>query len=345
MAGVKCDHVFLERTLYQRDLVTSVLSDFKTRDMLYDAEQSEGDEEKVRREESKASKYAHQQLGGTFLKTKQFGDEEDRIVLRKSGEPVYLLADLAYHQDKYARGFDWMIDVFGADHANHTLRLRAGMSALGLDPKKLDFVVVQIVHLLRDGQEIRFSKRSGEIYLLEDLIEEMGSDVVRFIFLMRAGNTQFDFDLDLALKASNDNPVFYVQYGHARMATLLKRAAEAGKTLDAAEGLRHLDRLILPEERNMLKIMGSFPDVVLAAAKGLEPHRILYFCQELIGEFHGYFTKYRQSERIISDDADLTQSRLALVAALKQTLYNALSLLGISAPEYMQPGQEKVDDS
>lgn len=329
LAGIEFDNWYHESTLHDSGKLKQIVADYEQRNMLYQAEQAMGTDDKIRREESKAAQYAHQQLGGTFLKTSQYGDDEDRILLRQNGEPVYLVADLAYHQDKYARGYDRIIDVFGADHSGHLPRIRAAMRALELDDAKLEFVVVQIVRLLKDGQEVKISKRSGQIYLLSDLFEEVGTDVSRFIFLMRSAHTQFDFDLDLALKQSSDNPVFYVQYGHARMATLLKRGEF--KSLDK----KSLHRLNLPEERHILKKMSAFPDTVFSAAVALEPHRILYFCQELIAEFHSYFTRYKQSERIISDDVELTGARLAMVAALKQTIHNALSLLAISAPDYM----------
>lgn len=343
-AKVDFDSWYSEATLHARHLPEQLIEEYKRRDMVYEAEASAGTEEKVRREESKAAKYAHQQLGGLFLKTSLFGDEEDRILLRKNGDPVYLVADLAYHREKYQRGFDQMINVFGADHANHVQRLKAGMSALGLDASKLCCVTVQIVRMIRAGKEVRFSKRSGEVELLTDLLEEVGSDVARFVFLMRAANSQFDFDLDLALKQSSDNPVFYVQYGHARMATLLKRAAAEGKPFQGVAALTPeiLARLTLPEERTMIKKVAAYPGVVLSAAQTLEPHRVLYFCQELIAEFHSYFSKYRSSQRIISDDNQLTTARLALVSALKLTLFNALTMLGISAPESMY--QEDTED-
>jgi arginyl-tRNA synthetase len=343
-AKVRFDNWYSEATLHEKKLPERLIEDYKRLGMVYEAEASEGTNDKVRREESKAAHYAHQQLGGLFLRTSQFGDEEDRILVRQNGTPVYLVADLAYHREKFERGFDQLINVFGADHANHVQRLRAGMAALGFDAKKLQCVTVQIVRMMRDGKEVRFSKRSGEVELLSDLLDEVGGDVARFVFIMRAANSQFDFDLDLALKKSSDNPVFYVQYGHARMATLLRKAAEDGKAFGGAASLTPevLARLKLAEERNMIKKIAAFPEVVAAAANSLEPHRVLYYCQELIAEFHSYFTKYRHAEKIISDDAELTAARLGLVAALKLTLFNALNLLGISAPESMY--QESVDD-
>lgn len=344
-ADVHFDNWYSEASLHERKLPKQLIEEYKKLGMVYEADAAEGTEEKVRREDSKAAQYTDKQLGGLFLKTSQFGDEEDRILLRKNGAPVYLVADLAYHREKFQRGFDRMIDVFGADHANHVQRLKAGMSALGFDASKLQFVTVQIVRMMRAGKEVRFSKRSGEVELLSDLLEEVGSDVARFVFLMRASNSQFDFDLDLALKQSSDNPVFYVQYGHARMATLLKKAEAEGKGFQEINALtsQTLSRLTLPEERTMIKKVAAFPDVVLTSANTLEPHRVLYYCQELIAEFHSYFTKYRHAERIISDDAELTQARLALVSAVKLTLFNALNMLGISAPESMYH-QEASDD-
>ena len=346
-AGVNFDSWYSERDLHAKNLPHRLLEDYRRLGMLYEAEEALGTSNKVRRDDSKSAHYAHQQLGGVFLRTSQFGDEEDRIVLRKNGTPVYLVADLAYHREKYERGFDVMIDVFGADHANHVQRLKAGMQAAGLNPHQLQFVTVQIVRMMRAGKEVRFSKRTGEVEELSDLLNEVGSDVARFVFLMRAANSQFDFDLDQALKKTSDNPVFYVQYGHARMATLLKRAADMGRPFADADELRVeiLAHLALPEERTMIKKIASYPDVVLAAANNLEPHRILYYCQEMIAEFHSYFTKYRNTERIISDNRDLTIARLGLVAAMKQTLFNALSLLGISAPESMHhPDEGNHDD-
>ncbi|MEI6805755.1 MAG: arginine--tRNA ligase, partial [Myxococcaceae bacterium] len=227
-AGIEFDSWYSEQSLHDKNAISKVVEDYRERGMLYEAEQAVGTENKIRREESKSAQYAHQQEGGTFLKTSQFGDEEDRIILRKNGTPVYMAADIAYHQEKFARGFDRLIDVFGADHSGHVPRMRACMRALGLDDKKLDFLLVQMVRMLKDGQEMRFSKRSGQIIELREFIEEVGVDVVRVVFLMRSANTQFDFDLDLALKKSSENPVFYLQYGHARIATILSKAKFEG---------------------------------------------------------------------------------------------------------------------
>lgn len=340
---IRHDVWFSERSLHDAGKVLAVVDEYKKLDRTYEADQARGTEDKVRREGSKAAEYSGRQLGGTFLETSAYGDEEDRVILRKDGTPVYLTADLAYHKDKFDRGFDRMIDVWGADHAGHVPRIRAGMRALDLDDNKLEFLLVQIVRLLRDGEEVRFSKRSGEVYRLDEFADEIGHDAVRFVFLMRGANAQFDFDLGVIREQSNKNPVFYVQYGHARTVNVMKKAEEVGQPFVGLDRLeeRHLAALVLPEERAMLKKISAFPDLVEGAAEALEPHRVLYYCQDLIADFHGYFTKYRSSERIVSDDEDKTQGRLALVAALRATLKNALGLIGIGAPDYMEPPKEE----
>ncbi len=336
-ANIRHDVFFSEDSLHAAGKVKAVAEEYKKRGATYEATEARREEEKVRKEDSKAAQYAERQKGGTFLTTSQYGDEEDRVILRHDGTPVYLTADLAYHREKYERGFDRMIDVFGADHAGHTPRMKAGMALLGLDPKKLEFLLVQLVRITRGGEEVKVSKRKGTVFELEDLIDEAGPDVCRFLFLMKTANSRFDFDLDKVKEQSKDNPVFYLQYGHARCASILKKAEEKGQKFVGLEGLTeaHLGRLTLPEELAMLKKMSQLPDVVASAAERLEPHHVLYFCQELITDFHSYYTRYK-TDPIISGDAEKTQGRLALVAALKQTLRSAFALLGITAPEYME---------
>lgn len=329
---------FKEHQLHEDKSLDEILELYHDRNMLYEAEEALGTKDKVRRETSKAAQFSHLQEGGWFLKTSLFGDEEDRIIRRKDGRFVYLTADLAYHHQKYHRGFDILVNVFGGDHSGHIGRIKAGMEALGHDPKKLHFAIVQMVRLLREGKEVRFSKRAGEVIGLDDLIEDVGKDVARFVFLMRSPNSQFDLDLDTLTKESQDNPVFYVQYGHARMATILKKAEiELGLKIDAGLfGPREQSTLVLPEERELILKMTELSSVVTEAALALEPHRVIYYCQDLIKSFHSYFTKYRQNEKIISDDAVKTSARLALVFALKETIFNALSFLGLKAPDHMQ---------
>lgn len=344
-AHIPFDHWFSEKTLYEQGWVDNLIQAYRHNNMLYEAERAEGVADKVRREESKAAQYQAKQEGGTFLKTSSFGDDEDRILVRKNGQPAYMAGDLAYHWNKYQRGFDRLINVLGADHAGHVPRLRAGIQAMGLSDDRLDFVLVQMVRMIRHGAVARFSKRTGQIDLLDDLLQDIGNDVVRFAFLMRSPNTQFDFDLDQALEQSTKSPVFYVQYGHARMASILKKAKEkhivpSKSQLDALPQIT-----LLEEERDMLKKLDAFPKLVESAAWGLEPHRVLHFCQDLVGDFHSYFTKYRHTERILSANRELSILRVGLVAALKQTLQAALHLLGISAPEEMYLHHLQEEDS
>jgi arginyl-tRNA synthetase len=335
---IHMDAWFSEQKLHQGGDLARLIAIYQERGMVYEATAALGNEDKVRRDESKASQYTHMQEGGLFLKTKQYGDDEDRIIQRKDGRFVYLTADLAYHHDKFARGFDIIIDVLGGDHAGHVGRIKAGMKALGHDLDKLKFVVVQIVRLLKDGQEVRFSKRAGQVVGLDDLIDEVGKDVARFVFLMRGANAQFDLDLDAVTASSSDNPVFYVQYGHARMATILAKAkAEQGIVVVAQDFDLDLQTMLtLPEERELLLRISELDEVVAEAAQVLEPHRLIYFCHDLIKTFHAYFTKYRHSEKMISSDTKKTLARLSLVFAVKQSIFNALSFLGISAPDHME---------
>lgn len=341
-ANIRHDVFYSEASLHAAGKVKAVAEQYKARGATYEAAEARREGEKVRSEDSKAAQYAERQRGGTFLMTSQHGDDEDRVILRHDGTPVYLTADLAYHQEKYERGFDRIIDVLGADHAGHTPRIKAGMILLGMEPKKLEFLLVQIVRITRGGEEVKVSKRKGTVFELEDLIDEAGADVCRFLFLMKTANARFDFDLDKVKEQSKDNPVFYFQYGHARCANILKKAVEKGQPFIGVEGLTeaHLARLTLPEEQVMLKKMSQLPDVVASAAERLEPHHVLYFCQELITDFHSYYTRYK-ADPIISADPEKTQGRLALVAALKQTLRSAFALLGIQAPDYMEAPPEE----
>lgn len=352
MANISHDVFFSEASLHDAGKVKSIVDVYKARGVTYEAavglRREKGD--KVRDADSKAAQYTEQQKGGTFLMTATYKenekyvlkDEEDRVILRHDGTPVYLTADLAYHKEKFDRGYDLMVDVFGADHAGHVPRIQSGMTLLGFEQKKLQFVLVQIVSITRGGEPVKVSKRKGTLFELAELIEEAGADVCRFIFLMKTANAQFEFDLDAVQKQSKDNPVFYFQYGHARCASILKKAIEKGVPFVGPAALTeaHLSRLVLAEEREILKKMSRLTDVVQTAAEKLEPHHVLYFCQELIADFHSYYTKYK-SDPIISDDKDKTQGRLAMVAALKQTLRSAFAILGINAPEHMEAPPEE----
>jgi arginyl-tRNA synthetase len=352
-AGVRHDTFFSEASLHAAGKVTGIAEVYRSRGVTYEAAEGRRREkgDKVRNEESKAAQYADRQKGGTFLMTASYQengkyvlkDDEDRILLRADGSPVYLTADLAYHKDKYDRGYDLMVDVFGADHGGHVPRLHSGMRLLGYDEKKLRVVLVQMVRITRDGEEVKLSKRKGTVYELADLLDEAGADVCRFIFLMKTANAQFDFDLEGVKKQSRENPVFYFQYGHARCASILLRASERGQAFVGAEALTdaQLARLTLPEEKALLKKLSQLADVVASAADKLEPHHVLYFCQELISDFHSYYTTTK-ADPIIGSDPEKTQGRLALVAALRQTLKSAFGILGITAPDHMEAPAEEA---
>lgn len=266
------------------------------------------------------------------MKTKQFGDDADRALRKPDGSYTYFAGDVAYHWDKLQRGFSRIVNVWGADHGGYVARVRAAIEALGFDPKAFEVVLVQMVNLVRDGQPVRMGKRSGNFVTLREVIEEAGPDAMRVFFIMRSANSQFDFDLALARKQSDDNPVFYVQYGHARACSILKRAAERGVALPPVTA-ENLSGLRLPEELDLAKRILSLPDVVAGAAQALEPHRVVFYLQETIAAFHSYLSRYRHTEKVLSDDETTTKARLALVQALRLTLANTLDLIGVSAPE------------
>lgn len=355
-ANIHHDSFFSEASLHASGAVMQLVERYKALGVTYDAAEARRTEDKQRNEESKAAKFADRQQGGTFLMTSKwkedktvkaarYKDDEDRIILRADGTPVYLTADLAYHMNKFERGFDRMVNVFGADHSGHVPRIATGMKLLGFDADRLDFAVVQIVRITRGGEEVKVSKRKGTLFELSDLIDEAGPDVCRFIFLMKTANSHFDFDLDAVKTQSRENPVFTFQYGHARCASILKKAQEKGQPFVGGADLTdaQLAYLTLPEERSLLKKMSQLPDVVRTAAEKLEPHHVLYFCQELIGDFHSYYTQYR-ADPIVGPDRDKTQGRLAMVAALKHTLKSAFAILGVNAPDYMEapPDEEEA---
>lgn len=284
---------------------------------------------------------------------KAFRDTKDRVILRGDGRPTYFAADIAYHDDKLARGHDHLINVLGADHHGYVSRLKGVLQALGelrtregdangarWSGDRLEVLLVQMVALLRDGKPVPMGKRSGEFVTLREVIDEVttdvptsGRDAVRFLFLTRKADAQLDFDLAVAKKTSMDNLVYYVQYCHARLASILARAQAEGRGLrDGAS----LSALKLDDERDLAMIIADYPEVLARAARNREPHLVAYYTLDICRAFHAYYTKGKVDARVISDDVATTQSRLALVAALKQTLANALTVLGVSAPDRMQ---------
>ncbi|MCH7896335.1 MAG: arginine--tRNA ligase [candidate division NC10 bacterium] len=273
--------------------------------------------------------HVYEEGGAIWLATSSFGDDKDRVLIRANGEPTYFLSDCFYHRDKFVRGFDHLIDVWGADHHGYIPRVKAALQALGYPAEALHVVVVQMVAVLRGGVPVPMSKRSGEFVTLAEVVQEVGKDAARFIFLTRRSDSPLDFDLEVAKSQSLENPVYYVQYGHARLSSVLREAEKAGLPgpyFDSSVAL-----LDLPEELGLMKQLALYPEVVEAAALAYEPHRVPTYLQNLAGELHSYYNKYR----IISADRPLSQARLALVSAVRTVLANALGLLGVAAPERM----------
>ncbi|MDQ7798008.1 MAG: arginine--tRNA ligase [Candidatus Edwardsbacteria bacterium] len=278
-------------------------------------------------EELKKKGYLYDQDGAQFFKASEFGDEKDRVVIKSTGEHTYFAADIAYMLNKFGRGFKRLIYVWGADHHGDVPRMKGAAKALGHDPDSLEFILMQMVRLIEEGREVKFSKRSGVIVTLDELRDEVGPDVMRYFFLMRRSESQFDFDLDLARKHSDENPVFYVQYAHARICSIIDHAREKG----IARAKSDLSLLKEKEEINLIKTLLEFPEVVLGAALAREPHRLPTYLQDLAGVFHAFYHQHR----VVTDDAGLTQARLDLCDAARIVFANGLGLLGVSAPEKM----------
>jgi len=271
--------------------------------------------------------YLYKQDGALFFKATEFGDEKDRVVIKSTGEHTYFAADIAYMLNKFGRGFKRLIYVWGADHHGDVPRMKGAAQALEHDPDSLEFILMQMVRLIEEGREVKFSKRSGVIVTLDELRDEVGPDVMRYFFLMRRSESQFDFDLDLARKHSDENPVFYVQYAHARICSIIDHAREKGITRAKSD----LSLLKEKEEINLIKVLLEFPEVVLGAALAREPHRLPTYLQDLAGVFHNFYHQHR----VVTDDAALTQARLDLCDAARIVFANGLGLLGVNAPEKM----------
>ncbi len=271
---------------------------------------------------------SYQKDGALWFRSSQFGDEQDRVLLKSDGAPTYFLGDIAYHRDKYRRGFSQLYDLWGPDHHSHIKRMEAAMIALGYPEGSFQVRLIQQVNLLRGGEIVKMSKRAGNIIEMKELIDEVGVDAARYFFSMRKLDTPMDFDIDLAKKQTDENPVYYVQYAHARVCNILAHAA--AKDVALAENY-DLKLLHTPEEIAVLRKMSEFPETISKAAQFLEPHRLTLFLQELAAVFHHFY----HDHRVVSEDAALTQARLRLVEGVRLVLANALKLLNISAPEKM----------
>lgn len=272
--------------------------------------------------------HVYEEDGATWFRSTTFGDDKDRVLIKKDGSFTYITPDIAYHEDKIQRGFDKLINIWGADHHGYIPRMKAAIEALGYEKDTLEVIVSQMVQLFKDGERMVMSKRTGKAVTLRELVEDVGLDAVRYFFVMRSGDTQMDFDLDLAVSESNENPVYYAQYAHARISSILRQATEA----DLAASLDHLDLLTAEHEIDLLKKVGDFPKVVADAAKARAPHRIANYIQELAATFHSFYN----AEKVLDpENRERSEARLALITATRTTLANALQLIGVSAPERM----------
>ena len=304
--GVHFDGWFSEKELYREEKVPRTIEDLREKGLVYEKD------------------------GALWLKTSQYGDEKDRVLVKASGETTYFASDIAYHKDKLDRGFEVLINIWGADHHGYVPRMKASLMAMGKDEAVLKIVLVQLVSLMRDGKPVAMSTRAGDFTTLRDVVEEVGRDAARFFFLMRRPDSQLDFDLELAKRRSAENPVYYVQYAHARICSIISEALNKGISLPKFGDI-DLHLLNLPEELDLLKHLTAYPEVVEASALSLEPHRIPFYLMELSSLFHSYYNKYR----VISSEVELTKTRLLLVDSIKGVIKSALNILGVLAPEKM----------
>ena len=301
---LKFDTFFNENSLYDSGAITNVVDTLRQKKLIYEKE------------------------GATWFKASEAGRDQDRVIIKSSGEPTYRLPDIAYHQNKFNRGYDLMVDVLGADHMDAYPDVLAAVEQLGCDSKKVNVIIHQFVTLTEDGEPVKMSTRKANYITLDELIDEVGEDVVRYFFIMRGINTHLNFDMTLAKDESDENPVFYLQYAHARLCNILKHAEEQGHIFNEKTDLSPLN---LDSEIQLIKLLLEFPNIIGKAKDNLEPQTIATYLQSLAGLFHKYYAK----ERVVTDDKNKTSARLILVQALQIVLNNGLSLLGIHALERM----------
>ncbi len=304
--GVRFDLWFSEKKLLGKGKVDEALNDLDARGCMYRHE------------------------GALWFNSTEKGDDKDRVMVKSDGALTYFATDVAYHRDKFDRGVDRVIDIWGADHHGYVARMKAAVQALGRDPDDLQVLLLQLVNLSRKGQPVAMSTRSGEFVTLREVREEVGRDAARFIFLTRKADSKLDFDLDLAKEQSNENPVYYVQYAHARICSILRNAREKGVSAPLPEDVDP-SFLDLPEERELIRSMAALPEVVEGAALALEPHRITTWLRDISTTLHNYYFHHR----VLTEDTAVTGSRLALVLGVRTVIAKALSLLGVTAPERM----------
>jgi len=278
-----------------------------------------------------ASGHVYERDGALWFRSTDFDDSKDRVLVRSNGVRTYFANDAAYHLNKFERGFDIAIDIFGADHHGYVPRMKAAMEASGINPERLIHLIVQFVTLYRGREQVQMSTRGGNFVTLRELRNEVGNDAARFFYVMRKSEQHMDFDLELAKAQSTENPVYYVQYAYARICSVFKQLAERNLRYDEANGLAHLDLLKEPHERELLNTLSRYPDMIIQAALNYEPHQVTHYLRDLATDFHSYYN----SHQFLVEDAALRDARLALISAARQTLLNGFNLLGISAPESM----------
>jgi arginyl-tRNA synthetase len=281
----------------------------------------------------RASGKTYEQDGALWLRTTEYGDDKDRVMRKSDGTYTYFVPDVAYHITKWERGFRRAINVQGSDHHGTVARVRAGLQALniGIPQGYPDYVLHKMVRVMRSGEEVKISKRAGSYVTVRDLIEWVGRDAVRFFLTSRRADTEFVFDIDLALAQSEENPVYYVQYAHARVCSVFRQLREKGFTHDPELGAVSIERLTEPHEKALIRRLTSYPELLYAAMRALEPHQVAHYLRELAGDFHTYYNAHT----FIVEDAALRNARLNLVAATRQVIANGLTLLGVNAPETM----------
>jgi arginyl-tRNA synthetase len=275
--------------------------------------------------------HAYDKDGAIWFRASQFGDDKDRVIIRNNGQPTYFASDISYHMEKFERGFVRVIDLWGADHHGYVARVKGALAALGENPDNFDALIMQFVTLYSGGKKMQMSTRSGEFITLRELRNDVGNDAARYFYVMRRCEQHLDFDLDLAKSRSSDNPVYYIQYAHARICSVLREAQARGMGFDAGHAAVDASQLSEPHELALLRTLSRYPEVIDSAASDLEPHQLAYFLRELANDLHTYYNAHT----FLVDDADLRTARLALVAATRQVLANGLAILGVSAPEAM----------
>ncbi|RUM37476.1 MAG: arginine--tRNA ligase [Desulfobulbus sp.] len=304
--GITFDSYFNEHTLYEDGLIDDVVDRLRAKNLVYEKD------------------------GATWFKTTEFGQEKDRVIIKNTGEPTYRLPDIAYHREKFRRGFDWMIDIFGADHIATVPDVMSGIQALGYEASRVTVILHQFVTLMRGGKQVKMSTRKATFVTVDELVDEVGVDALRFYFLLRKPDSQLEFDLDLATSQSQENPVYYVQYAHARLCSIARQAKEQQVSAGSVEEAE-LFLLQQEEEIALLKAMADYPAMVAGSARDLAPHRIIFFLMDLAGKFHRYYNKHK----VLGDDPALTRARLHLCRAVRIVLRNGLHLAGMTAPEKM----------